>query len=221
MDEISNLLSSIVEYLGVEVQLAGGIVNEQVKPVHADEWQLVANASLKRQREFTCGRYYAHQLLIAAGYGDCFVDRDDKGCPIWPDGVIGSISHTNDYCVAVLSANTATAALGVDLEECGRMKESLWPRLFTDQEIQQIRAVRSPAESMRLAAIIFSAKEAFYKCDYPLNGRSYDFREVEVTVNDTEHRLNFDFHCPDRPQGCTGSYVAGVTHVMAVVYRQH
>ena len=219
MDEISNLITTIAEYLQPDVQLAGGIVSEEIKPVHTDEWQLVAKAGKKRQREFLCGRYYAHQLLQAAGYTDYCIARDEKGCPIWPDGIAGSISHTNDYCVAILSSQGAVTTVGVDLEECGRMKESLWPRLFTTSELKRIHAANTPAERMRLAAIMFSAKEAFYKSDYPLNGRSYDFTVVDVLL-DENHHLAFDFHKTGPSAACKGAYVVGVTHVMTVVYQQ-
>ena len=200
-----------------DMYLAGGLISEPAKSIDRAEWQRVASAGAKRQREYACGRYYSHQLLQQIGFGELVIGSDAKGCPQWPTGIVGSISHTNDYCVAMLARTENYVSVGADLEEAGRMKESLWPRLFTPVEIERISRVEEADEQMRLAAILFSAKEAFYKCDYPLNQQSYEFTDVEVSIDDAR-RLSLIFSADDRLIPYQGCYVSGMTHIMTVVY---
>ena len=217
MDEISQLIASMDALPVPGIKLAGGIVSDDIKQVNENEFRLISSAGVKRQREFLCGRYYAHQILDSIGYSGFAISKDEKGCPAWPDGIRGSISHTNDYCVVAIAADESLSSVGIDLEESGRMKQSLWGRLFTKSEISQLKSIDQPIEQMRQAAIMFSAKEAFYKYDYPLHRRQYDFTDVEVTLAGVPHQLRLNITGPGQPTELTGYFVSGLTHVMTIV----
>src|SRR5688572_29707947 len=51
----------------------------------------------KRQAEFRAGRYCAMTALTAldARFAGCEVGRADSGAPVWPAGIVGSISHSD------------------------------------------------------------------------------------------------------------------------------
>jgi 4'-phosphopantetheinyl transferase EntD len=217
MDEISQLIASMDALPLQDIELAGGIVSDDIKQVNEKEFSLISSAGVKRQREFLCGRHYAHQILDSMGYSGYVISRDEHGCPAWPDGIMGSISHTNNYCVVAIAADESRTSVGIDLEESGRMKQSLWGRLFTQSEISQLKSIDQPIEQMRQAAIMFSAKEAFYKYDYPLNQRQYDFTDVEVTLSGVPHQLCLHISGTGRPAELTGYFVSGLTHVMTIV----
>ena len=217
MDEISQLSASMDALPLSGIKLAGGIVSDDIKQVNEKEFRLIFSAGVKRQREFLCGRHYAHQILDSMGYGGVVISKNEKGCPVWPGGITGSISHTNDYCVVVIADGESHNSVGIDLEESGRMKQSLWGRLFTKSEISQLESIDQPIEQMRQAAIMFSAKEAFYKYDYPLHRRQYDFTDVEVTLAGVPHQLRLNITGPGQPTELTGYFVSGLTHVMTIV----
>ncbi|MCW8964586.1 MAG: 4'-phosphopantetheinyl transferase superfamily protein [Gammaproteobacteria bacterium] len=217
MDEISKLLTAMRSSLDEDILLAGGIIKDGVQPVNDKEWQYVVSASPKRQQEFSCGRLYAHRLLDQVGFTDFVIGRDSQGCPQWPDGVVGSISHTSDFCVALLAKSIRYTSLGIDLELSGRLKASLWPRLFARSEIRQLEQISDAARRMRHAAIIFSAKEAFYKCDYPLNHRCYEFTDAEVALDETTRCLQLSISRDGGRVEYGGCYAAGMTHVMTAI----
>ncbi len=216
MDEITQLISAMQRLLPDSVELVGGKVGEQPPVIDKQEWQLVDHASKKRQREFACGRHYAHQALENLGAGQQTIGRDERGAPLWPKGIAGSISHTNEYCAVLLSSQSEFQSVGIDLEESGRMKPNLWSRLLTGNEITYLKSIADIAEQTRHAATMFSAKEAFYKCDYPLHRQQIDFTQVELQIKEN-HELGITFHKLDHVNQYISYHVTGVTHVLTVV----
>ena len=59
----------------------------------------MAAAVDKRQREFATGRRLAHGLLTELGVGGGPLLPGRDRAPIWPDGVVGTISHSRAWCV--------------------------------------------------------------------------------------------------------------------------
>ena len=219
MDEISKLLTSMQSSLGVGAHLTGGIITETLPSIPDEEWQYVAKASPKRQREFSCGRYLGHQLLGELGFSDFIIGRDKKGCPIWPESLVGSISHTSHYCAAVIMEKDNVASVGVDLEESGRMKKPLWSKLFTAAETRTLESIKEPDEQLRHAAVVFSAKEAFYKCDYPVNNQFHDFADIEIGLDVASRKLQVTQLSDGLLADYVGYYATGMTHVMTVIQK--
>lgn len=218
MDEFSRLVATIRPLLDARIQMDGGAISDDHHPFNDTEWQQVARANHKRQREFVCGRHHAHRLLDTLGFADSIIGRDDRGCPLWPAGIVGSISHTSDFCIAMLARAEQFQSVGVDLEESGRLKPSLWPRLFSQAEIADLGSIADPLEQIRRAAIMFSAKEAFYKCDYPVNQRSYDFMDLRVSIDQQSRRLTLHLDGSEQQLQHHAVYASGMTHVVTAVY---
>ena len=107
------------------------------------------------------------------------ITRDEHGRPVWPSGLIGSISHSERLAVAVAS-NGALRGIGIDVEDLNRFdgrNPRLYKKLFTDAE--RSRDWADPREG----AVLFSAKEAAYKAVNPLVGRHIGFQEVQAAVD--------------------------------------
>jgi enterobactin synthetase component D / holo-[acyl-carrier protein] synthase len=142
---------------GVEMRDTG-----QDVPLHAHESALVTKAVDKRRREFALGRACARSALAQMGVQDGAILRGADGAPLWPHGVVGSITHTDGYACAVVGAASRFAAMGVDAERIGGVGDELLPRLFDDSERARLTAMG--AEQRRVAATLgFSAKEACFK----------------------------------------------------------
>lgn len=112
----------------------------------------------KRRSEFLAGRICAALALRAAGQ-PTEVGRDGRA-PIWPPGVVGSISHSDQRAMAVVSLTHS--AIGVDCET-----------IMTDALAQKLQAeIVGPTETLlrpidmpfaSFLTVVFSAKEAVYK----------------------------------------------------------
>jgi 4'-phosphopantetheinyl transferase EntD len=102
--------------------------------------------------------------------------------PRWPAGTVGSISHTTGFAGAVAATTHRMRSIGIDIEIVGRVTTEIEPRIFTGRESAFLASLSAIARN-RAATAIFSAKEAFYKCQYPLTGAWLDFSAVWLELN--------------------------------------
>lgn len=126
----------------------------------------------KRLAEFSAGRAAARKALgaqLAIPHG---ADR----APVWPAGVVGSISHSGSDCLAAVTR--ALRGLGLDIEPDLPLEEGLWPAILTGPEREFVMAQAEPG---RAAMAIFSAKEAAYKAQYPLSRQVFGFERMQVS----------------------------------------
>ncbi len=139
----------------------------------------VAGAVERRRLEFAAGRAAARRAIAALGRPPCAVPAAADRAPVWPEGLVGSISHTADACLAAVAETCRFAALGLDLEPAAALEPALWPEICTDAE--RLWLVRQAATQRGLLArLIFSAKEAAYKAQYPLTGSLIGFDAIEI-----------------------------------------
>lgn len=132
-----------------------------------------------RVAEFAAGRLCARRVLAELGIVDFALLTQSDRQPVWPATVVGSITHTRGLCAAVAAERAAFAGLGVDSEVVGGVKPELWRKICVRGELTWLRALPA-GEQAAAAALIFAAKEAFYKCQYPLTGEFLNFRDVRV-----------------------------------------
>ena len=142
---------------------------------------MVACASPKRQGDFRAGRHCAHVALSHLSYGHIPLLVGAGGAPEWPTGVVGSISHTEGYCGAVVGAASALQGIGFDVERITRAAYEIWDVCYTPAErawLSRLPGVLWPT----LGLLVFSAKESLYKCQYPITRTWLDFTDVQITV---------------------------------------
>ncbi len=144
-----------------------------------EEAEGMSNAVPKRIQEFAAGRLCARRALAKFGVADfpIRVARDRQ--PVWPEFLVGSITHTAGLCAAALAERARMFALGLDSEVVGAVKADLWPSICAAEELAWVDTLH-PEERAKAVAMIFSAKEAFYKCQYPLVGERLNFHDVCV-----------------------------------------
>jgi len=127
-----------------------------------EEALLVEKSVAKRRREFALGRACARMALEGLGHGNAGIGRRANGAPHWPDGVAGSITHTQGYAAALVGEAWRFCGIGLDAERIGGVTYDLWPRLFGPREREYLEALDGAAQEAA-ATLIFSAKEACYK----------------------------------------------------------
>lgn len=131
----------------------------------------------KRKCEYLAGRlcgYFAMEKLDHIWPGH--IGQNDNGCPVWPSGVIGSISHTNRYAAACVASNQDYRNVGIDIENImgETQAHNLCTHLFAGPDRR--RQNRMPLN--HYATLIFSAKEALFKAIYPEVGYLFGFSKA-------------------------------------------
>ncbi len=148
----------------------------------------------KRQREFIAGRLAAKVALEKLGIVDTEVPIGADRSPTWPSGIAGSITHTAELAACVVARKLAVSALGIDLELTQAVRPEIWESVLTAREIAALTA-KPMAECSLLATLIFSAKEAFFKMQYPLTGQWVEFHAAEIDIGESDG--SFELVCTE------------------------
>jgi 4'-phosphopantetheinyl transferase EntD len=168
------------------VTLSAPIVERWEGALTERERALVERAIDKRKREFATGRTLARAALGELGLREVELLNGADRAPIWPDGIAGSISHCDRVAVvAVTRASHGT--LGVDVEHRGELKRELWKTVFLPREIEALDAAFDAPMRGRMALVLFSAKEALYKAQYPRTTTFMGFHELHVAIETESH----------------------------------
>ena len=143
------------------------------------ETQCTAGFAISRLREFAAGRSCARLALsdLGAGNAPLLVGADRE--PLWPTGFTGSITHTAGYCAAAVCRVGAVVSLGIDAERIVALDWSERQTLFSPAEIDWLESLASP-EQAAMACAMFSGKESYFKCTFPLTRRRLEFNAVEL-----------------------------------------
>jgi 4'-phosphopantetheinyl transferase EntD len=138
-----------------------------------------AGFSEPRLREFAAGRSCARSALEELGMprSPLLTGRDRE--PLWPPGFTGSITHTGNYCAAAVCRIGDILSLGIDAERIGEVERSVWRAVFCPAEISWLESLPVPAQDTQAGAV-FSAKEAYFKCQFPLTRRWLEFTDVQL-----------------------------------------
>ncbi len=146
--------------------------------------QALRHATRKRQREFLAGRWCAEQALRCLGAGSTHVARAEDRAPIWPDGVVGSITHSGDFAAAAVAWAADIAGLGIDSEQ---IIDPAAARDIADVCMVDEATLFSAARGRsfcEFCTFVFSAKEAVFKCLFPLTRKFLEFSDVRITSFD-------------------------------------
>jgi 4'-phosphopantetheinyl transferase EntD len=143
------------------------------------EAKYVGRAVPKRVQEFAAGRLCARRALAEFGIVDFPIKVADDRQPIWPDSMVGSITHTVGYGAAVVAERQSAAALGLDSEVVGDVHADIWPRICVPTETTWVESLAA-LEQAAAVTLIFSAKEAFYKCQYAVVRERLNFHDARI-----------------------------------------
>lgn len=132
-----------------------------------------------RAGQSTAVRACACDLLRSHAVNAPHIGRHESGAPLWPEGWVGSLTHSAGWGAVAVARTDAIRALGIDLEDPQRMKRALWAHVLTPSEILALAGLPEDVANEKATAS-FSAKEAIYKAIAPLGGRTPGFHEVEL-----------------------------------------
>jgi 4'-phosphopantetheinyl transferase EntD len=146
----------------------------------AGERDCAASMPDRRLRDFLNGRACARLALTRLGFADCPVPIGPDREPLWPDGVVGSISHCGEKAAAAVARVDEISGIGLDIELGDDLDEALVPMIC---RVEEQRHIASGDTRLRVAKLIFSAKESIFKCIWPSVRRFVDFQEVSVRLD--------------------------------------
>jgi 4'-phosphopantetheinyl transferase EntD len=148
----------------------------QLRPA---EYRLIERAVPKRQREFAAGRVLAHSLFGELNVTVPALLSDADRVPMWPEAIIGSITHCGSLCAVAIAGVATSAGIGIDVEPARPLSDELLPQVLRPGEYGQLMAL--PPSLRPLGGIlVFSIKEAVYKAIYPRRRVFLDFNQVEI-----------------------------------------
>jgi 4'-phosphopantetheinyl transferase EntD len=148
------------------------------------------------------------RVAARAALASLHVDEGDlppgPAGPGWPDGIVGSIAHTDGTAVAIAARMTDRAALGIDLERSDRsISARVLRRISTESERKWLS---STSEDMAL--VLFCAKEATYKALSRFERHPLLFTDV-----------SFELRAPGVLAGTLAPSVVPTSDITAVVAR--
>lgn len=144
----------------------------------------------RRRLDFVMGRYVAAMALAQLGLAREPILVGPGRAPVWPPSVVGSIAHTQGFAGAVAARDADVLGIGLDIE-------ILQPLADVAEQIA------TPAETAVAAghalgedywSVLFSAKEAIYKCLWPSLRRFIGFHEVAIRIDDRQGRFAITRH---------------------------
>ncbi|AWB84219.1 4'-phosphopantetheinyl transferase family protein [Corynebacterium liangguodongii] len=150
--------------------------------LHPEERSLVARAVDKRKGEFGDARWCAHRALAELGVppGRAIL-KGDSGMPLWPEGFVGSLSHTEGLRAAVAAPASQLLSVGLDVEPAEALPEGVIDQISRSGERHRIDAMQAGGAHWA-GRLLFSAKEATYKCWFPLTRRWLGFEDAEIDI---------------------------------------
>jgi 4'-phosphopantetheinyl transferase EntD len=151
--------------------------------VFTGEEGVVGNAVLSRRREFVTARRCAREALGSLGHPAVPIGRGPGREPLWPSGVVGSITHCDGYRAAMVAPAGVLAGVGLDAEPNAPLDESVIPMVRSPAEAERMAGLYHADSTVAWDRLLWSAKESVYKVWYPLTGRWLDFLDADLTVD--------------------------------------
>lgn len=158
-------------------------IAEATAAMFPEEAHCITHAVEKRRREFLAGRACAHEALSTLGAPSAALLPGSDRMPIWPEGFIGSITHTDRHCAAaVAKSDEGIRSVGIDLEPAEPLPADLWKTVCRLEERAWLETAAGDERGL-LARATFGAKECAFKTQFPLTRTMLEFEDIAVTID--------------------------------------
>lgn len=145
----------------------------------------LSTAVTKRKAEFVAGRYCVQLALKRMGEDSGqAIGISEKRAPLWPEGLIGSITHSKGFASAALASAQWIRGIGIDSERliAEKTANNVASHILIPTETYE-KNCGLVSSARQYLTLIFSAKESIFKCLFPLVEQYFDFRDAEISLN--------------------------------------
>jgi 4'-phosphopantetheinyl transferase EntD len=173
----------------IEAILPAAVVVEEARKdtlgfsLSSEESAALGRAVEKRRREFTTARLCARRALARLDLPPASIPSGPHGEPLWPAGVVGSITHCDGYRACALARRADLFALGIDAEPNEPLPAGVLDAIACSEEHALVRRLARLFPAAHWDRLLFSAKESIYKAWFPLVGRPLGFEDARLTID--------------------------------------
>jgi 4'-phosphopantetheinyl transferase EntD len=156
----------------------------QESPVAAER-AAVCRAVTKRRVEYGAVRELGRQALADLGVPPRPILSGPHREPLWPAGVVGSITHCAGYCAAAVAARRDVLTIGIDAEPATPLADHLAEMICRPEELLRFRILAEADPEKPWTKLAFSIKEAIYKAWWPVTQQWLGFTDVDLDCDPT------------------------------------
>ena len=162
--------------------------------LHPAEAELIGAAVERRRLDFAGARACAREAMSRLGVPAGPILRGGRGMPVWPPGLVGTLTHTDGLRAAALARSGRVRSIGLDVEPHAPLASGVLEAVSLPEEAAWVRTARSsgtargagtsgtPGTSVAWDTLLFTAKEATYKAWFPLTRRWLGFADAHITL---------------------------------------
>ncbi|MEV0897573.1 4'-phosphopantetheinyl transferase superfamily protein [Actinoplanes sp. NPDC049802] len=169
--------------LPLPVVTAEAYADREDEPCFAGEEDMIAKAVAGRRREFVTTRRCAREALAGLGVRPAPIRSGPRREPLWPDGVVGSLTHCAGFRGAAVARAADLAAVGIDAEPHAPLPPRVIDSVTAPGDVEHLAELSGKDPSVHWDRLLFSAKESVYKAWFPITGRWLGFEEAALTVD--------------------------------------
>ena len=188
-----------------------------------EEEDTIRRAVEKRRREFATARACARDALGQLGMPAVAIPSGERGEPLWPVGVVGSITHCDGYRACAVARRRDLTTVGIDAEPDLPLPDGLLADIALPEERRHLSELTFSHPAVHWDRLLFSIKESIYKAWYPLAGRWLGFEDALVTIDRPRRSFTARLLVPGPTvggaelSGFSGRWLAGEGLVLAAI----
>ena len=150
----------------------------------------IRGAAAIRRWQFLAGRFCASRALahLDSRSSTQAVGRCRDGAPVWPSGIVGSITHTDGFVAAAVARREDARGLGIDSEGIVSSERARRIACHVSWPSELAHGRQAGLDRAQSMTLVFSAKESIFKCLYPLIGRMFYYHDVRIVDVDAATR---------------------------------
>lgn len=127
-----------------DVLISCGEIANNLPSLSLSEQMSIGKVSSFRLQEFAFGRMHARKALEQMGIFNSEIPKNKQtGAPMWPESVVGSITHslngTKSHVAAIVAKASQFSCLGIDTEWINNFHPNIWSQFLTPQEVSMIQ----------------------------------------------------------------------------------